>query len=88
MLERELGGGREEDKVVLPSLFWKMFEETTPMRLARGTPNDVRTTRRPSCAMLLLYQTSSSTEGADVPLESISFGSRFRVCKLRKSIKV
>ena len=38
------------------------------MRLARGTPKEVRTTRRPSWAMLLLYQTSRRTEGADVPL--------------------
>lgn len=38
------------------------------MRLAKGTPIEVRTTRRPSCAMLLLYHTSRRTEGADVPL--------------------
>jgi hypothetical protein len=49
------------------SLFWKMFE-TTPMRFARGTPKLVRMRRLPSCAILLLYQTSRRTDGADVPL--------------------
>jgi hypothetical protein len=32
-----------------------------------GTPREVRKRRRFSSAMLLLYQTSSRTEGADVP---------------------
>lgn len=40
------------------SLSWKMFEDTTPMRLANGTPTEVKTTRLFSSAMLLLYQTS------------------------------
>jgi len=34
----------------------KMLLDTRPMRLARGTPTDVRTTRRPSCAILLLLE--------------------------------
>lgn len=37
------------------SLFWKMLELTTPIRLARGTAIEVRRTRRPSWAILLLY---------------------------------
>lgn len=50
------------------SWFLKILLLTTPIRLARGTAKDVSTTRRPSCAMLLLYQTSRRTEGAEVPL--------------------
>lgn len=45
----------------------KMFELTTPIRFAIGTPKLVNTTRFPSCAILLLYQTSRSTDGAEVP---------------------
>lgn len=37
------------------------------MTLARGTPTEVRVIRRPSCAMLLLYQVERRTEGAEVP---------------------
>jgi hypothetical protein len=47
----------------------KMLEATTPIRLATGTAILVSTTRLPSLAMLLLYQASRRTEGADVPLE-------------------
>lgn len=64
----------ENNEVIIPSLFWKIFDETTPIRLASGTPMDVRTTRRPSLAMLLLYHTSRSTEGAEVPLFKMSSG--------------
>jgi len=45
----------------------KILLLTRPMRFARGTPTLVRTMRRPSCAILLLYQVLRRTEGADVP---------------------
>jgi len=45
----------------------KMLLDTRPMRLASGTPMDVRTTRRPSCGTLLLYHVERRTEGAEVP---------------------
>ena len=47
--------------------FVKILLETRPMMLANGTPTEVRTTRRPSCGVLLLYQVDSRTEGAEVP---------------------
>ena len=40
---------------------------TTPIKLATGTPTLVSITRLFSSAMLLLYQTSKMTLGADVP---------------------
>ena len=49
------------------SWFRKMLLLTTPIRFAIGTPKEVSTRRRPSCAILLLYHTSRSTEGAEVP---------------------
>jgi hypothetical protein len=45
----------------------KMFELTTPIRFASGTPTLVSVTRLFSSATLLLYQVDSSTDGADVP---------------------
>lgn len=45
----------------------KMLLDTSPMRLASGTPTEVKTTRRPSWGVLLLYQVESRTDGADVP---------------------
>lgn len=45
----------------------KTLLETTPIRFASGTPILVSRTRRPSCAMLLLYQVLRRTEGAEVP---------------------
>src|SRR5271170_4227112 len=45
----------------------KMLLLTTPIRLAMGTATPVKTTRRFSSAILLLYHTSSMTLGADVP---------------------
>lgn len=45
----------------------KMLLDTKPITFATGTPTDVRTTRRPSCAILLLYHVESRTDGADVP---------------------
>lgn len=49
------------------SLFRKMLLLTTPIKLATGTPTLVSIIRRFSSAILLLYQTSSITLGADVP---------------------
>lgn len=43
----------------------KMFDETTPITLAIGTPRLVKRSRLFSSAMLLLYQVSSSTDGAE-----------------------
>lgn len=45
----------------------KILLDTRPMTLARGTPIEVRTTRRPSWGTLLLYHVESSTDGALVP---------------------
>ena len=45
----------------------KILLDTRPMRLASGTPMDVRTTRRPSWGTLLLYQVERRTDGAEVP---------------------
>lgn len=45
----------------------KMFDETSPITLASGTPTEVRTTLRPSWGTLLLYHVERSTEGAEVP---------------------
>lgn len=44
-----------------------MLEETTPIKFAIGTAIDVKTIRLFSEAILLLYQTSRRTEGAEVP---------------------
>jgi hypothetical protein len=49
----------------------KMFELTTPIKFANGTAILVNTTRRPSLAVLLLYQASRRTEGAEVPLDNL-----------------
>jgi hypothetical protein len=49
------------------SLSRKMLLDTRPIRFANGTPTDVRTTLRPSEAMLLLYQVDKRTDGAEVP---------------------
>lgn len=44
-----------------------MFDAKTPIMLAIGTAIEVNTALLFSSAMLLQYQTSSKTEGADVP---------------------
>ena len=45
----------------------KMLEATRPIRLASGTATEVRSRRREGCGVLLLYQTSRMTDGAEVP---------------------
>lgn len=45
----------------------KMLEATMPMRFARGTATAVRRRRREGWGVLLLYQTSRMTDGAEVP---------------------
>jgi hypothetical protein len=45
----------------------KILLDTKPMRLASGTPMDVRTTLRPSWGTLLLYHVDRRTDGAEVP---------------------
>jgi hypothetical protein len=53
-----------------------ILELTTPIKLATGTAMLVKPTRRPSLAVLLLYQASNKTEGAEVPLNpTVSLGS-------------
>lgn len=45
----------------------KMLEATMPIRLASGTATEVSSRRREGCGVLLLYQTSRMTDGAEVP---------------------